>query len=1085
MGADVSRVRFNPLNDFVGVDMQQGRVLLDGDFNELVDIIDRRIRAACADLGSPGGIKDASGNVIDNTAVVPRTTPDGFRITSDAKAFDLDIGVGRMYVDGILVENHGASTAMFDPFLGEIVNNGPGPGSPPSPPTPVTYLNQPYWPTPDALPNKPGNYLVYMDVWQREVTPLQDPDLIEQAVGVDTTTRIQDVWQVRVFPVGQNPTCASPDPAWLQHIAPSAGRLTTIPVPVEPSTDPCVLPPTGGYRGLENQLYRVQVHDPGPLGNGAGSATFKWSRDNASVTSAVTHVSPTQVTVASLGKDDVLRIKDGDWVEITDDNREFNQQSGDLRKVTVDVANKTLTFAPALSGDLTGGSGTPATRHTGVIRWDQSGIVRDSNNTQVVDLDDPNSPGVIPTPPGAQIVLENGIAVSFTDSPSGGNLRAGDYWVFAARTADTSIELLDHATPRGIHHHYARLALVNAQPKAGPQFTDCRQLWPPECEGGCECTFCLTPTGTTTLQDAITQLQKNGGTICLGPGVYQLAQPVAMNGCQNVRIRGQGYATILQAPDGAFTLTGCIGCTIEDLAIVSGASSATVAIALSGITAGTTLQHLAILAMAPTPPTNIGTGSLGFGSMAVTLDGIQEGLTIRENLIMAAMGITTAPPPDQGGGLLAIATRIESNTISCSQDAVLLRGTSTTEHFYFVGFAFGAAVNANSISTPRAISTPASNGITLVGPMLVEGNLRVEGNQLQVFGDGIITSPSNCVVSANDITSFYVPGLPSPATSNPGVGIQIDNVQPARLGQTWLAKGPATIERNTISGMGAGITVGSVNPTPNPTSAEPLAISHNTIRYCQNGITAVATGDITVSENRLIGLSAQFTYPAPQGTTAAVWGIHLNGGAVSTLVNNTIDGISIVNGIATGIGVASTTGAPSSNVVICGNLISNLTFQGEGGALGIDVRPQFASAGISRNEVQLGTSPSGTVTALQIFGRGNTTPAAVSITDNTLSSPGPNASVVSVEGVQDLQFSGNTVQAAAGSKAAAVELQADLKSATVRCQGNLVRNGSPSINITGSKGQIQVAALGNMTTNQIVTPTPLPAPWSELNVTPI
>ena len=36
----------------------------------------------------------------------------------------------------------------------------------------------------------------------------------------------------------------------------------------------------------------------------------------------------------------------------------------------------------------------------------------------------------------------------------------GDYWVLAARTADASVEPLDRAPPRGIHHHYGRLAMV-------------------------------------------------------------------------------------------------------------------------------------------------------------------------------------------------------------------------------------------------------------------------------------------------------------------------------------------------------------------------------------------------------------------------------------------------------------------------------------------------------------------------------------------------------------------------------------------------------------------------------------------------
>ena len=51
-----------------------------------------------------------------------------------------------------------------------------------------------------------------------------------------------------------------------------------------PADDPCELPPIGGYRGLENQLYRVEVHDAGQPG---GAATFKLSSENASVGSRV------------------------------------------------------------------------------------------------------------------------------------------------------------------------------------------------------------------------------------------------------------------------------------------------------------------------------------------------------------------------------------------------------------------------------------------------------------------------------------------------------------------------------------------------------------------------------------------------------------------------------------------------------------------------------------------------------------------------------------------------------------------------------------------------------------------------------
>ena len=44
MSSDISRQRFDPTNDFSAVLMQQGRVLLDADWNEWMEIINRRLR---------------------------------------------------------------------------------------------------------------------------------------------------------------------------------------------------------------------------------------------------------------------------------------------------------------------------------------------------------------------------------------------------------------------------------------------------------------------------------------------------------------------------------------------------------------------------------------------------------------------------------------------------------------------------------------------------------------------------------------------------------------------------------------------------------------------------------------------------------------------------------------------------------------------------------------------------------------------------------------------------------------------------------------------------------------------------------
>src|SRR5260221_12756593 len=108
MAADLSRVRLNPLLDYAGVDLKQGGVLLDADANELVAIVDRRLRALASDtLGR---------------ATVSSTTPDAFKTTVVAGA--LQIGKGRLYVDGLLAESHGAPSTdpakrSFDSLLAE------------------------------------------------------------------------------------------------------------------------------------------------------------------------------------------------------------------------------------------------------------------------------------------------------------------------------------------------------------------------------------------------------------------------------------------------------------------------------------------------------------------------------------------------------------------------------------------------------------------------------------------------------------------------------------------------------------------------------------------------------------------------------------------------------------------------------------------------------------------------------------------------------------------------------------------------------------------------------------------------------
>lgn len=553
MSFDKSRFTFNPKKDYAGVVMQQGRVQLDADWNEWLAELTRRTQAGTLD--------------ILGRAAYPPTTPYAFQITASSSGGTnkLTIGPGRMYVDGLLAENHGdASTVQWDPALAEMSNT---PQPPPAAETgAIDYTEQPYMPPGTTLPSGDGPFLAYLDVWIRPVDYLNDPDLIDKAVGVDSTGRLQTVWQVRLFDLADDPdaTCDSPIDNWPP--APSAGLLSTDTTPTAPS-GPCCLTSGAAYTGLENQFYRVEIHQPGaaegsavPPTTAPTGATFKWSRDNGSVISGVTAINnvtnsegnpASQLAVTSLGRDQVLGFAPGNWIEILDDSSEYAQTAGELHQIdTIDVAAKTITLATTLGASFTTGDTDPD-RHTRIRRWDMAGKVYDEDGTTVWWDIDAQGRGDIPVPPtGTTLILENGITVAFDVSATGGLFVAGDFWTFAARTADGSVEKLVEATPRGIHHHYTRLSIVTFPNSA----TDCRPDWPlsgGESECGCCCTITVgdgvdSVGQYTSINDAINALPASGGEVCILPGRY--FEHVLIQGRHDVVLRGCGWQTRIASP---------------------------------------------------------------------------------------------------------------------------------------------------------------------------------------------------------------------------------------------------------------------------------------------------------------------------------------------------------------------------------------------------------------------------------------------------------------------------------------------------------------------------------------------------------
>ena len=887
MSSDISRQRFNPANDFNSVLMQQGRVQLDADWNEWNEILDRRWRSETID--------------IIGRCVVPLETPNGFEIQLSGGA--MTIGRGRIYVHGLQAENHGTGDLEFDAVLAESRGLKP-----------IPYEGQPYFPNPTPLPKTGGPHLVYLDVWEREVTAVENPDLIENAVGVDTTTRLQTAWQVRVLQdVGADTTCAAPDEevkGWLDMIRPTAGRLTTRAVGVATADDPCLIPPSGGYRGLENRTYRVEIHDGGTV----GTATFKWSRDNASVATGVSAIEGDMTLTADRAVwDSVRRFSPGDWIEITDDLLEFSGGPGEIRRIaTVDDASRTIALETALTAGLfpvNAQNLTAPDRHTRIKRWDQTGAVG------LIDVPDDTT----------SLVLEDGVEVTFNTSPDGGAFRSGDYWIFAARTADASVEELEAAPPRGVHHHYCRLALVTFPDSV----IDCRTFWPPSLGGegeSCDCTVCVTAEqhnqGTFTIQQAVNQLLKSGGTVCLGPGIFNLAEkPVQLNGAFAVRVRGQGAATVVIAPraSAAFIISQAQWCTLDYLTIhtIAG-TTAGPAIQLSN-SVGTTIERVIV------GPTTEGAGPL---AGVLLQPGFLLLTKIRDNFLRAQSGIAFEPSQtDDTGTLLLGSFYCERNLLQCSEHGIVLGGSSyyTSDTVLARNFIFGTGIA----------------GISATGFAFPE--LEISENTINpVKGDGIIVGTGGVRISDNRIANLNAEG-------QNGVRL-IQGLIP-------IALSPVVVRGNRLQGLRAdGVSIETLLVSALLEGNVCNAIEGNGI-IMQPGS---AAGSMKVLGNELINIAAA---EATSDRATEIAAILLRGvfeGAVSDNAISAVGTKSPLAAVIAGIRVDS-----SLDVRVNDNTITNLgpAAQFSNSAAGILIVGPIVNAEIAGNLIKRQFTPNGDASA--------------------------------------------------------------------------------------------------------------------------
>ncbi|OEY66765.1 DUF6519 domain-containing protein [Marinobacter sp. X15-166B] len=426
---DFTRDTFDPSRQFSRVLMQQGRVQMDSDWNEQVSIITHYLRTLTADLVGPHGAPRQNDGA----------TGEGFKISADGKSFR--IHQGHYYVGGVLCQNDRQEDASGDGLLYSE-----------QPDNPLTAEEKE-----TGLPD--GGHLVYLDVWERHLSYVEDDYMREKALGgPDTAARAQVVWQVKVRAEVEIEKQTPYDDFLMllaDDIKPGTGRLKararTSP---EDNNDPCLTAPEASYRGAENQLYRVEIHHSSEDANGP---SFKWSRENGAVIFPITEFSGGEVmTLEHLGRDCRFGLQPNDWVELVDDDYILQNQAAPLLQIKeVDTANSQVILTGAPQSPVA----TDPGKHPYLRRWDQTEGDADG----------------VPVKAGAEdtawIALEDGVEIQFPAGAAENNepayvYRTGDYWLIPARTATGDVEWpgpVDDPKalpPQGVDHHYAPLARI-------------------------------------------------------------------------------------------------------------------------------------------------------------------------------------------------------------------------------------------------------------------------------------------------------------------------------------------------------------------------------------------------------------------------------------------------------------------------------------------------------------------------------------------------------------------------------------------------------------------------------------------------
>jgi hypothetical protein len=557
---DISRDATDPRKHYHGVRMQQGRVLMDDDFNEAARLDAEDARSSIADIIGAAGSPD-----------------DGFMLALDGSN-NLILSPGTFYLGGLRLE--------IDATAGEPFNQQ------------SDWLQQGVVAS-DNLTAVDGQYdLIYLEAWQQPVSAVEDSELFEVALGgADTSARVRTMSRAKVLANIGSGDCSD---GWtaLQNALSSDGTLgtdcelttdATLTVGFDDSVaapDLCSPSISGGYLGADNQAVCVKIVD---------DSHFTWGFDNASPLYRVTLGTNGAITMLTLPKDQAHYLLAGQivellpWSALLDNNQKVAELSGYLTTVTGGYDPDTQSFVI----DTTA-AGLPSLPFG--PDWSAPGVLDEihdagpDSNREYFFLrvwnrgSDVTSQPAIAFTAGTAVPLGNtGLQVTF----NGKQFRANDFWIIAARPDSPNVlvpwELSTGRAPNGVRRWITPLGIVKWNGSVPNPISDCRPTFLPlTLNGGC-CKYTVGD-GTssnghfTSIQSAVDALPTSGGEICILPGTY-IECVIIGDGIhtKNITIHGCGIRSIVVAsppvgggtPAPVFTITSSSGITIEDLAVTT------------------------------------------------------------------------------------------------------------------------------------------------------------------------------------------------------------------------------------------------------------------------------------------------------------------------------------------------------------------------------------------------------------------------------------------------------------------------------------------------------------------------------------